>query len=129
MTTFDILQQTFDYVGIIAQAVNSPTGQTQPWWTPLVLPIIFVGVIYFVIIRPQSLQRKELEKIVEETKIGDKVETTGGIVGIITNVRDKTFIVKTADQTKFELLKGHVTRVIRDSKETREVKEVAVSKV
>ncbi|PTX99919.1 preprotein translocase subunit YajC [Verrucomicrobia bacterium LW23] len=121
MTTFDFVQQLLPAVEVIAQAATPayPNGpqQEQPLWTLFVFPAFMLAILYFVLFRPQSIQRKEMQKMIEESKIGDRVETSGGIVGTITNIRDKTFIIKTADQTKIELLKGYVNRVTREGKE------------
>ena len=48
------------------------------------LPFILIGLIfYFLILRPQSKQRKKQELMLDDLKIGDKILTRGGIYGTI----------------------------------------------
>ena len=129
MTTFDFVQHLLPCVEVIAQAGPPGGAPEAPLWTAFIFPAFMLAILYFAFFRPQANQRKELQKMIEESRIGDKIETTGGIVGVITNIREKTFIIKTADQTKIELLKGYVNRVAREGKDTTPAKEVAVTKV
>ena len=76
-------------------------------------PLIFIGVIfYFLLIRPQQKQRKELQKLVESLKTGDKVVTSGGIYGMISNVKERTVLLKVADNVKIEIDKSAVATVV-----------------
>lgn len=82
-------------------------------------PLIFIGVIfYFLLIRPQQKQRKEQQKLVSALKSGDKVVTTGGIHGMISNVKETTVLLKVADNVKIEIDKASVANVLEPSKET-----------
>ena len=72
-------------------------------------------MFYFMMIRPQSKQKKEQENLLKNLKTGDKVLMTNGIFGIIANAKDKTFIVKIADNVKIEVLKSAVTTVVQKS--------------
>ena len=54
------------------------------------LPIILIGFIfYFLILRPQSKQRKKHDNLLSELKKGDKVITRGGLYGKIINFQGK----------------------------------------
>src|SRR5437870_4499801 len=65
----------------------NPTGQM----IQMVLMFGVLGVMfYFLMIRPQQKQRKEQENLLKNVKTGDKIRTTGGIHGIISNVKEKT---------------------------------------
>jgi len=76
-------------------------------------PLIFIGVIfYFLLIRPQQKQRKEQQKLIEALKTGDKVVTTSGIHGMITNVKERTVLLKVADNVKIEIDKAAVATVL-----------------
>ena len=71
------------------------------------IPLILIFVIfYFFLIRPQQRKAKEHKKMVEELKRGDKVITSGGIVGIVERIIDNEKIeVKIADNVKVEILR------------------------
>jgi preprotein translocase subunit YajC len=77
------------------------------------LPIIllFVGM-WFLIIAPQRKRQKAHDKMLSELKSGDEIVTTGGLYGIITNVKDDRFVVRIADNTKIELGKGFVANKV-----------------
>lgn len=79
-------------------------------------PLIFIGVIfYFLLIRPQQKQRKEQQKLIEALKTGDKVVTSAGIHGMISNVKDRTVLLKVADNVKIEIDKAAVATVLERS--------------
>lgn len=79
-------------------------------------PLIFIGVIfYFLLIRPQQKQRKEQQKLIEALKTGDKVVTSAGIHGLIANVKEKTVLLKVADNVKIEIDKAAVATVLERS--------------
>jgi preprotein translocase subunit YajC len=81
-------------------------------------PLIFIGVIfYFLLIRPQQKQRKEQQKLIEALKTGDKVVTSAGIHGLIANVKEKTVLLKVADNVKIEIDKAAVATVLERASE------------
>jgi len=78
------------------------------------LPFVFLIVImYYVMIRPQMRRQKEQAKLVSALKTGDRVVTSSGIHGLISNVKDTTVIVKVADNVKLEMEKSAVTNVVK----------------
>jgi len=73
-----------------------------------------LGVMfYFLLIRPQQKQKKELENLMKNIKTGDRVLMSSGIYGIIANVKEKTFVVKIAENVKIEVLKSAVSSVVQ----------------
>lgn len=92
-----------------AKPASSPPSNPIVGLLPIVL--IFV-VLYFLMILPQQRrQRKHLEMI-SSLKKGDRIVTSSGIYGIITNVKDNSFLVKIADNVEIELDKGSVSHRI-----------------
>ena len=73
------------------------------------IPLILIFVIfYFFLIRPQQRKAKEHKKMVEELKRGDKVVTTGGIVGTVDRIIDNEKIeVSIAENVKVEILRSN----------------------
>ena len=72
------------------------------------IPLILIFVIfYFFLIRPQQKKVKEHKKMVESLKRGDKVITTGGIVGTIERVIDDDKVeVSISDDVKVEVVRA-----------------------
>jgi len=58
-------------------------------------------------------RQKEQAKLVSALKTGDRVVTSSGIHGLISNVKDTTVIVKIADNVKIEMEKTAVTNVVK----------------
>jgi preprotein translocase subunit YajC len=97
---------------ILADAAAPSTPPAGLFGNPIV-PFVLIGIIfYFLIIRPQSKRQKDLETLVTSLKTGDKVVTSSGIHGIISNVKEgKTLILKIADNVKIEIDKSAITSV------------------
>jgi preprotein translocase subunit YajC len=78
------------------------------------LPFVFIFVVmYYVMLRPQMRRQKEQARLVSALKTGDRVVTSSGIHGLISNVKDTTVIVKVADNVKLEMDKTAVTNVVK----------------
>lgn len=79
-----------------------------------VLPL-FIGmflIMYFVMIRPQQKQRRERDRMLEALRRGDRVVTTGGLHGTITNLSETTATLRVADQVKLEFDRSAIGRVV-----------------
>ena len=72
------------------------------------IPLILIFVIfYFFLIRPQQKKVKEHKLMVENLKRGDKVITSGGIVGSIERVIDNDKVeVSISENVKVEIIKS-----------------------
>jgi preprotein translocase subunit YajC len=93
-------------------AAAAPQQQQSPLMTFLPLALIF-GAMYFLMIAPQRKKQKEHEKMLASLQSGDEVVTSGGIFGVITNVKDDRFVVRIADNTKIEVGKGFVQTIVK----------------
>lgn len=89
---------------ILLQAAQSSGGSGM---TILLMILAMVVIFYFFMIRPQSKQRKEMQKKRDAMKAGDKVVTAGGIHGRVREISENTLIM--------EIDKGVEIRVNRDS--------------
>nr|MBA3386619.1 preprotein translocase subunit YajC [Chthoniobacterales bacterium] len=78
------------------------------------VPIILIFIImYFLLFRPQMKRQKEQARIVSSLKTGDRVVSASGIHGMISNVKDRTVIVKIADNVKIEMEKSAIATVVK----------------
>jgi len=90
-----------------------PAGGEQPSSTFFFGWIaIMIAIFYVMIIRPQRRREKERTDLLKNIKTGDRVLVSGGMIGIVSNVKDKTFMIKVAEKTKVEVLRGAVTQVL-----------------
>lgn len=95
-------------------AATPPSGAAQ-LINGLMLPVMFIVIFYFLLIRPQSKKQKEHQKLISSVQTGDHVVTSAGIHGVITNVKERTVMVRIADNVKVEFDRASVTAVTRDS--------------
>jgi preprotein translocase subunit YajC len=99
----------------LAQAAGAPPA---PGFAGMFVPMICVFVImYFLVLRPQQQQRKKLQEMVDNMKTGDAVVTTGGIHGIVSNMKDgNTLMLKIADNVRIEVDKSAIASVLKEVK-------------
>jgi preprotein translocase subunit YajC len=109
---------------LLAQAAAGQTQGGPPPWSGLVPMVLMFVIFYFLLIRPQQKKAKEHAELLKTLKRGDKVITSGGIVGVIVGVKEK-FVTVRSEETKIEILRTAVTEITeRGSSTGPEVKEV-----
>jgi preprotein translocase subunit YajC len=99
-----------------AQAAG-PAPNVNPTVAMLVQfgPILLIFVImYFLLIRPQQEQAKKTRKMLDALARGDKVVTTGGLLGTVVDVKDTKVLLKVSDDVKMEFLKSAVVQVLTE---------------
>jgi len=115
------------FATIFAQVTNAATDaaagadasqQGPPAWTNFVFFALILAMVYFLMIRPQVQQKKKVEETIKSAKTGDKVVTSSGIHGVITNVKETTVIVRVADNVKLEIEKSHIEKITRPEAES-----------
>ena len=72
---------------------------------------IFV-IIYLIAIHPQRQRQKQLDKMIKELKKGDRVLTTGGIIGTVVGLDDSKAVLRIAEDTKVEFSKTAIIQVL-----------------
>ena len=78
--------------------------------------LLIIGVFYILLIRPQQKPQRELQEIISQLKAGDRVVTTGGIIGTITTVRDTSLLIRSADKSILEISRSAVAGIQDDEK-------------
>lgn len=73
--------------------------------------VMIVVIFYFVIYRPQKQQREKHKTMLSDLKKGDKVVTTGGIWGTVTNLGKETVTLQVAENAKIKVVRDHVVRI------------------
>ncbi len=74
------------------------------------LPLIMVVMIfYFLVFRPNSQRQKEHKKMLEGLKKGNKVITSGGIMGKIVKIDESVVTLEISDKVDIKVLKGNVS--------------------
>ena len=79
---------------------TAPSGVTG--FTSIIMIVVMIGVMYFLMIRPENKRKKEAAQMRSDLKVGDEIITIGGICGKVVQVKDDKFVIETgADQVRF----------------------------
>lgn len=106
-----------DYIYTFFAQAAAPAAEGAPkgGGTEMLLFIVLMfAAMYFLMIAPQRKKQKAHAKMISELKTGDEVMTIGGACGTISNVKDKTFVIKFADGVKIEFIKSAISEKVSD---------------
>ncbi|MCM2335167.1 MAG: preprotein translocase subunit YajC [Pseudomonas sp.] len=78
----------------------------------LLFPILLIGIMYFLMIRPQMKRAKEHRAMLEKLAKGDEVLTNGGIAGTVTEIGENFITVEIADNVRIRVQKGAIGNVL-----------------
>lgn len=92
-------------------AAAQPGGSLIGMLIPMGL--IFV-IFYFLLIRPANKKQKAVQAMLEGLKNGDKVITTGGILGVVAGITDEVIQLKVAQNVKIEISRNAVAALQKD---------------
>jgi preprotein translocase subunit YajC len=82
--------------------------QANSMMSPLFMILAMAAIMYFLMYLPTKKRQKKVEEMLSAIKNGDKVITSSGIYGVVAGIKDKTFVIKIADQVKIEVAKSAV---------------------
>lgn len=100
-------------LGWILPAFAPPTasGSNRPPWLDLIPFLLLFVVMYLVLILPQQKKEKQRGLMSKSLKVGDKIVTASGIVGVVVSIRDNGVTLR-SDEAKFEVLKSAIQEVL-----------------
>ena len=93
----------------------APAGGPQGGFTAFIPLIIMFAIFYFLLIRPQQKKNKEHREMIKNIKKGDRIITSGGIHGRITNTDDGTVTEEIADRIRIKLNRGNIAALNQPS--------------
>lgn len=93
---------------LMLMAPPSGGGDAQSMLPTLVMFGAIFAIMYFMMIRPQQKRQKEHQKMLESLKKGDKVVTSTGIHGTISELDDTTYLVQIAENTRVRFEKSAI---------------------
>jgi len=76
-------------------------------------------ILYLLLIRPQQQRQKKINEMLKALKKGDRVVTTGGIIGTVVGVDDAKTTLKIADDVRVEFTKSAVVQVLAEEGKTK----------
>jgi len=74
----------------------------------LVMPLGFILIMYFLMIRPQNKRAREHQEFLAALKPGDEVITAGGIIGQVKSITEGFVNVEIAGNTVIKVLKSAI---------------------
>lgn len=88
--------------------MQNPTGLSF-----FVTMLLIMGVVYFLLMRPQSKQQKQRQAMLKQVKKGDRIVTTSGFfVTVVGTKGDDVLIVKLADNVRVEMARPAVASIV-----------------
>lgn len=72
-----------------------------------------IGVMYFLMIRPQQKRQKKQAEMLSQLSTGDEVVTASGLIGKIHGVADKVVTLEIAKDVRVKVLKSQVNQVLK----------------
>lgn len=103
---------------VLGQSMGIGTSQI------LVFGAIF-AIMYFLMIRPQQKQMKDQQAMIASLKKGDDVVTTGGLLGKVFQVTEKTLTLEIANGVKVRVLKSAIQAKATVSEEPAKADDAA----
>lgn len=78
-------------------------------WGSVILLVVMFAALYFLMIRPQKKQEKQVNEMRNSLQVGDEITTIGGIIGKIVSIKEETVTIETGrDGSKIRVLRSAV---------------------
>lgn len=95
----------------------------QPGFQQFLLPLIILGIFYFLVIRPETTKAKNQKALLETLSKGDEVYTNSGILGTIVGMTEKVVTLEVSENTKLKVLRSQVAGLSSKLFEKKEEKK------
>jgi len=78
----------------------------------LIPVLLMVAIFYFLLIAPVRKRQKQHDALLANLQNGDRVVTSGGIIGTVVGIQEDRLRLKIADQVKIEVTKQSVSSLV-----------------
>ncbi len=95
----------------VAYAMGLPPGAGSSPTSVIIqlVPMILVfAIFFFLLIRPQQREKRRREDMLASLKKGDRVITTGGLIGTIVGMNERIVTLRIADSVRVECLRSAI---------------------
>jgi preprotein translocase subunit YajC len=101
--------------GTTADAAPYELSAEKMMMDNLMILVMLFGIFYFILIRPQQKRVRMHQEMMKNLQKGNKVMTTGGIIGTIVKFEgDDVAVVEIAQNVKVRVARGSVSEVLDD---------------
>ena len=89
----------------------APSGQGGAGMSAFIIQIgLFIGIFYFLLIRPQRKQAQEHKQLLASLQRGDQVVTSSGIVGEVVHIKEDQVTIRSGE-AKFVILRSGISSI------------------
>ena len=97
--------------GPLSLLLFAPSGQGGPGLSAFILQIaLFIGIFYFLLIRPQRRQQEQHKQLLASLQRGDRVVTSSGIIGEVVHIKDDEVTIRSGE-AKFVITRSAVAQI------------------
>lgn len=98
---------------LFIQAAHAAGEAAAPsMFVNLALPLLFVAVFYFMLIRPQSKRNKEHKNMIANLNVNDEVVFAGGLMGSVESIEGEYAVISLNSNNKIKIQKASVISVL-----------------
>jgi len=95
-----------------AWAQSAASGGPTSQFMPLLMMVLFVGVFYFLLIRPQQKKAREHQALVSKLTAGDEVVSNGGVLGRVTDVGETFVTLEVAEGVRIKVQRFQISQLM-----------------
>lgn len=107
---------------LAADAQAAQAAQSGSWIMTILMLGFWLIIMYFLLIRPQKKQQKQMDELRSSIEPGDNIMTTGGFYGVVLDVVDDTVIVEFGNNKNCRI-PMHKNAIAEVQKEDEDVEE------
>jgi preprotein translocase subunit YajC len=97
-------------------APGQPPGMVEGLFGSMLFPLLLCfGVFWFLILRPESKQRKKRLEMLQQLEKGDKVLTNGGLYGTVVQVQDNVVTLQVDEGVRMKFALNAVQSLVDDA--------------
>ena len=89
-------------------AMGAPPSGGAPAWVQFVPFALVLGIFYFVILLPMKRKQQKVDTFLSSLKVGDRVVTSGGIFGSITDIKDQSIQLQIAEKVRVQVSRNAI---------------------
>jgi preprotein translocase subunit YajC len=78
----------------------------------------FFVIFYFLMLRPQKKQQRERQSMLDNIKKGDRIQTSGGLLGVVTAVDKSELTIRIAPEVRVKIARSAVAGVLKSGEAT-----------
>jgi preprotein translocase subunit YajC len=98
---------------------GKPYDANTAFLVQMFYPAIMLVILYLLVIEPSRRRSKQTKDMLTKLKKGDRVVTSGGIIGTVVGIDDSKTTLKIADDVRVEFTKSAVVQVLGEETKSK----------